>query len=382
MKKIFLSLLAICFGIQLLAQSNTFPSSGSVGVGTTSPAEKLHVIGGIKVTGGMTANTASSGGIDFSSGYTRFNTWGADNSTFGGFQFINNVANGNAFTPFTILPSGNIGVGTTSPAEKLHVIGGIKVSGSMNAKIASSGGIEYISGRTQFTSWGVDNSTYGGFTFVNSVANGSPFTSMVVLPTGNVGIAATNPQEKLQIDGAIKVTGSSAANLASSGGMEFVSGATQLTSWGVDNSTYGGFKFVNSLANGNPFITMTILPAGNIGIGTTSPSEKLSVNGNISTKKLIVTQTGWSDYVFNKNYKLRSLQSLEYFIKKNNRLPEIPSTKEVEEKGISVGDNQALLLKKIEELTLYLLEQEKRNKQQDEKIKELERKITTLSKTK
>jgi hypothetical protein len=65
MKKIFLSLLAICFGIQLLAQSNTFPSSGSVGVGTTSPAEKLHVIGGIKVSGSMNAKIASSGGIEY-----------------------------------------------------------------------------------------------------------------------------------------------------------------------------------------------------------------------------------------------------------------------------------------------------------------------------
>jgi hypothetical protein len=65
---------------------------------------------------------------------------------------------------------------------------------------------------------------------------------------------------------------------------------------------------------------------------------------------------GWSDYVFNDDYKLRSLSSLESFIKQNKHLPEVPSAKEVEEKGISVGDNQALLLKKIEELTLYVIE--------------------------
>ncbi len=73
-------------------------------------------------------------------------------------------------------------------------------------------------------------------------------------------------------------------------------------------------------------------------------------------KKIIVTQFGWSDYVFAKDYKLRSLTSLETFINQHKHLPEIPSAKEVAEKGVSVGDNQALLLKKIEELTLYVIQ--------------------------
>jgi hypothetical protein len=116
----------------------------------------------------------------------------------------------------------------------------------------------------------------------------------------------------------------------------------------------GNFSTGATTINGN----LTV-PSGNVGIGTSSPSEKLSVNGNISTKKLIVTQLGWSDYVFDTKYKLRSLSSLESFIKKHNHLPELPSAKEVAEKGISVGDNQALLLKKIEELTLYVIQQQK-----------------------
>ncbi|SJZ68563.1 hypothetical protein [Sediminibacterium ginsengisoli] len=102
--------------------------------------------------------------------------------------------------------------------------------------------------------------------------------------------------------------------------------------------------------------------AGKIGIGTNSPAERLSVegninaNGNIKTKKLIVTQSGWSDYVFDKDYALRSIDSLEKFILENKHLPEIPSAKEVAENGVNVGENQALLLKKIEELTLYIIE--------------------------
>jgi len=119
-----------------------------------------------------------------------------------------------------------------------------------------------------------------------------------------------------------------------------------------------GFKVPHNNSVGIGY-QMIIKTDGKIGIGTTTPSEQLSVNGNIRAKKLIVSQTGWPDYVFDSSYSLRSLSELEKFIAKNKRLPNMPSAKEVEEKGISVGDNQVLLLKKIEELTLYIIQQGK-----------------------
>jgi hypothetical protein len=89
---------------------------------------------------------------------------------------------------------------------------------------------------------------------------------------------------------------------------------------------------------------------------------KLAVNGNVYAKKLKITQTGWPDYVFDSSYHLRPLQEVESFIQQHQHLPEVPSAAEVTRNGVDVGDQQSVLLKKLEELTLYIIEQ---NKKQD-----------------
>jgi hypothetical protein len=98
---------------------------------------------------------------------------------------------------------------------------------------------------------------------------------------------------------------------------------------------------------------------GNVGIGTTNPTQKLSVSGTVRAKEVIV-DSGWSDYVFDKSYKLKALSDTEAFIKAEKHLPGLPSAREVAEHGVSVGEMQAKLLAKIEELTLHQIEQEKR----------------------
>jgi hypothetical protein len=87
----------------------------------------------------------------------------------------------------------------------------------------------------------------------------------------------------------------------------------------------------------------------------------LAVNGNAIFNKVKVQLYGlWADYVFNDTYKLLPLSSLEKFIQKNKHLPDVPSAADVEKNGIDLGENQALLLKKVEELTLYLIELNKK----------------------
>lgn len=126
---------------------------------------------------------------------------------------------------------------------------------------------------------------------------------------------------------------------------------------------------------------MSLFPNGNVGIGTTNTgSYKLAVEGTIGARKLKVTQTTWADDVFKPAYKLKSLKEVEHFILKNKHLPGVPSEKQVMGNDIDVADTQALLLKKIEELTLYVIELKKENVIQSEAILKMSNIIKTLKK--
>jgi hypothetical protein len=116
-----------------------------------------------------------------------------------------------------------------------------------------------------------------------------------------------------------------------------------------------------------------------VGIGTANPQYLLSVSGVIGAKEVIVTNTGWSDYVFLAGYRLRPLPEVEAYIGQHHHLPEIPSEAEVKENGVSMGEMQSKLLAKIEELTLHLIEQEKENARLRERVERLEQKPVALA---
>ena len=121
---------------------------------------------------------------------------------------------------------------------------------------------------------------------------------------------------------------------------------------------------------------------GNVGIGTTDPGTwKLAVNGKIRAKEIKVETANWPDYVFTKDHKLPTLQEVERHIQEKGHLVNIPSAADVELNGIELGEMNRLLLEKIEELTLYILGQEDKIREQDKEIemlKALEKRLSKL----
>lgn len=174
-------------------------------------------------------------------------------------------------------------------------------------------------------------------------------TGDVLLGTssGSVGIGLNAPTAQLHTTGTVRF-----------GGLTNNSSLTRFVVCDATGNLY--YKDVASTFNGNL-------------------NSDLAVNGTVSAQKMLISQTGrWPDYVFSKKYQLPSLAEVEKFINQNNHLPGIPSAAEVEKKGIDVANNQAALLKKIEELTLYVIEQEKQLKDQKTEITELKKQNSEL----
>lgn len=134
------------------------------------------------------------------------------------------------------------------------------------------------------------------------------------------------------------------------------------TDFKIYEGPWGGATFrFGIFGNGNTFLAPS---GGAVAIGTTNTTSMtgymLTVNGAIRAKEIKVN-TNWSDFVFDSNYKLMPLAEVEAFIQDHGHLPEIPSAKEVEENGVSLGEMQARLLQKIEELILHVIELKKEN---------------------
>lgn len=133
----------------------------------------------------------------------------------------------------------------------------------------------------------------------------------------------------------------------------------------------GNIKFVtkNSTLHWASQVRMFIDKSGNVGIGTETPDARLAVNGLIHAKEVLVDLVGWPDYVFEKNYKLKTLEEVQNFIEINGHLPSVPSAVEVEECGVNLGEMNKILLEKVEELTLYMIQMDKELKSLREELK-------------
>jgi hypothetical protein len=122
-------------------------------------------------------------------------------------------------------------------------------------------------------------------------------------------------------------------------------------------------------SSGSPLTVVT--SDGHVGIGTPTPQSALSVNGTVSAKEVVVTATGWPDYVLDPEHAVMPLSALAAYLRKNRHLPDIPSAEEVAARGVSLGEMQAKLLAKIEELTLEMIRLDSRNRELSRQIEKL-----------
>jgi hypothetical protein len=269
----------------------------------------------------------------------------------------------------------NVGIGTTTPNNKLDVSG---------AAVIGSG--------------------YAG-------NNNAPENGLLV--QGKVGIGTTDPKDKLQIGDNYNSIALAdlplydedlgwSTSYIGFNGVRDNSNTNNPWLFKNDQSHNGGGVIMNNLSGTMVFIPVNSQPV-NVSSNQTIPDNMLyklrvmqinpatytgttisdfsitnyggvDINGKITAREVEIKITGWwADYVFDNNYSLLSISDLERYIKENKHLPDVPSASEVKEKGINVGDMQVTLLKKIEELSLYIIEQQKQ-------IDDLKTKVETLIK--
>ena len=217
--------------------------------------------------------------------------------------------------------------------------------------------------------------TYGNRDMTFRTGSGN----LIIFPSlgGNVGIGTKQPLQKLDIRGNILLdAGGNATIFTGTGTSELNRYLNLLNSPNKTSASglkAGGVLVSDSYAYANPGKNDLIVK-GNVGIGTASTfGYKLAVNGAIGAKEVKVETTSpWPDYVFEPTYQLTPLTKVAQFITENKHLPEVPSAKEVATNGINLGEMDATLLRKIEELTLYLIEVNKEQAAQKARMEKLE----------
>ncbi|WP_445431880.1 hypothetical protein [Chryseobacterium indoltheticum] len=216
--------------------------------------------------------------------------------------------------------------------------------------------------------WILDTKWWGGinFTTQGSIKLKSLWGTLYVSNSGTIGINTENPQHTLDVRGDFKVTSDNnyffyngAGDLKLSyqtrgtGGRAIVHDTGNTLSLNYDNDFTGGTRI------GNTFLVK---------------GDNASLQGKLEAKEIKVTLTPTADFVFAEDYDLPKLEDVEKHIKEKKHLPEIASAKQMEKEGVNVGEFQIKLLQKIEELTLYTIEQNKLIKDQQKRIESLENK--------
>ncbi|MCB2219863.1 MAG: hypothetical protein KQI35_05650 [Bacteroidetes bacterium] len=204
------------------------------------------------------------------------------------------------------------------------------------------------------------------------------YNSSIYYISGNVGIGTSTPNARLHVNDRIRI-GEDPTYSTVYGELYHEGGGNGF----VINSNAGGGSWADIYFQTNGTTKMFIESSGNVGIGTTdlAAGYKLSVDGKVACEEVMVEYSdNWPDYVFSSEYNLLNLIDLEKQIKKYNHLPGIPSAKEIEENGLHLAEMQKLVLQKVEELTLYTIEQGKLINDLQEELKTLKKENQSLRK--
>jgi hypothetical protein len=361
---------------------NILAETGNVGIGITTPSAKLHLSSKLpgeiaKFNGG--ANSMYMGLYENSTyrGYIGSYSGNNDDIDFG----TGIGTNGKLHLAIKTLPkltidnTGKVGIGTTTPSHLLDVAGRMRIrsgggsAGTWLANAANTGDVGFM---------GLFNDNYIGL-----YGNGG-WGLLMNGNSGNVGIGTNSPLQKLHVAGAsilannTSISPSSIPHSVVAGIIQDAGGSIESgiggrggapgTAWAVGSSgTALKFNYSNGTIDNTMQTAMEIhanrnvllVPAtGNVGVGVATPAYKLDVCGTVRAKEIRVA-TGWCDYVFANDYKLPSLSEVEAFIRKNKHLPDVTPGPQIESEGLEVGKVSSQMIKKIEELTLYVIELQK-----------------------
>ena len=401
------SLFFLLTGFQIAAQ-NTFPSTGNVGVnlGTASATNVLQIGPNNQswtsndllisnANGGLAIHNTpdhtylyGSTSIAIRPGWGRMSIF-AHHSGSVGIQSVNPQGSLQIsdYRPVIIKPNGGNGVygseigfnavlNTSVAPNTFRKLGGTSQNGGASIAVDYNGNMLF--------------QMFDGSTESEVVTNYHP--QVAFKNNGHIGIGTTDPQAPLDVKGrqlylgTIPITiGYSATEYPSIGyNTTYTESPFSYQYKSNDNASLiyfgeGGFHFktapVGTPGGAIAFTeVLTIKQNGDVSIGTTdSHGYRLAIAGKAVAEEIVVKLQGtWPDYVFSNEYKLPSLTEVEQFIRINKHLPQVPRAQDVEENGLPLGDMNAILLKKIEELTLYMIALKKENENLTKRVEELE----------
>lgn len=291
---------------------------------------------------------------------------------------VNNLWKSSSLRNWVYNNTDSVGVGTTAPAERLHVWNGsIYVQDNRSnedphvvfdvpAVNGNEGGLQFKRlGDTLASISYVENTSFANYIRIG-VGNNGTRSDFTVNSNGEIGVGTLNPAGQFQLsaytgdnllisdpDAIIQFSAPNISAPVKKGFIQLSNGDDLRLGTNSGNNT--GRVIIRT--NGSDRLYVDQL--GNVSIATTATAAgyKLHVGGKAICEELKVqTVVNWPDYVFEKNYALRPLHELEDYIRANKHLPEIPAAAEVEKNGMEVGDMQKRMMRKIEELTLYILQ--------------------------